>query len=89
MEKDLHLRTPDEIHAYVKESVAKQNAVWQDKYDHIVRAKNAILLLLLIVVFLQVYLINVMIEATSLEERTLVNTANVGLVACKPSSARL
>lgn len=89
MEQDIHLRTPEEIRAYIKEDTAKQDAVWQDKYDHIVRAKNAILLLLLIVVFLQVHLINVMIEATSLEARTLSNTSNVALVACKPSVARL
>lgn len=89
MEKEIHLRSPDEIHAYIKKDTAKQNAIWQDKYDRIVRAKNAILLLLLIVVFLQVHLINVMIEATSLETRTLINAANVGLVACKPSLTRL
>ena len=89
MEQDIHLRTPDEIRAYIEKDTAKQNAVWQEKYDRIVRAKNAILLLLLVVVFLQVHLINVMIEATSLETRTLVNTANVGLVACKPSLTRL
>lgn len=89
MEQDIHLRTPDEIHAYIKEETAKHNAVWQDKYADIVRAKNLVLFLLLIVVFLQVYLINVMIEATNLETRTLMNTANVGLVACKPSLTRL
>ncbi len=83
MEHDPELRTPEEIHAYIKEDTAKQNAAWQEKCDHILRAKNAIWLLLLVVVVLQVYMIDVMIEATSLNARSLLNTASVKLIGCQ------
>ena len=89
MEPDLASCTPDEIRAFIKEDAARQNAIWQEKYDHIVRAKNASWLLLLVVVFLQVYLINVMIEATTLETRTLVNTASAKPSGCRPCLTRL
>ena len=89
MEPDLASCTPDEIRAFIKEDAARQNAIWQEKYDHIVRAKNASWLLLLIVVFLQVYLINVMIEATKLEARSLINSASIRSVGCPPCITRL
>ena len=89
MEQELKLRTPEEIRAFIKEDAAKQNAAWQEKYDHIVRAKNGMWLLLLIVALLQVYLINVMVEATSLEARSIVTTASVKLIACQTSPTRL
>lgn len=84
MDQDPKFRTQEEIRAYIKEDTAEQNAAWQEKYDHILRAKNAIWLLLLLVVFLQVYMINVMIEATSLEVRALQNTATVKFNGCPP-----
>lgn len=89
MEPDLTSCTPDEIHAFIKKDAARRDAIWQDKYDHIVRAKNASWLLLLVVVFLQVYLINVMIEATTLETRTLVNTASAKPISCRPYFTQL
>ncbi|MDZ4252853.1 MAG: hypothetical protein U1A72_09830 [Sulfuritalea sp.] len=89
MEPALASCTPDEIRAFIKEDAAKQNALWQKKYDRIVRAKNASWLLLLVVVLLQVYLINVMIEATKLETRTLVITASVKPIGCRPYLTQL
>ena len=89
MEPDLTPCTPDGIHAFIKQDAAQREAIWQEKYDHIVRAKNASWLLLLVVVFLQVYLINVMIEATTLETRTLVNTARAKPIGCRPYLTQL
>ena len=89
MEPDLTSCTPDEIRAFIKRDAAKRDAMWRDKYDHIVRAKNASWLLLLIVVFLQVYLINVMIEATTLQTRTLVNTSSAKPTGCRPYLTQL
>jgi hypothetical protein len=89
MDQDPKFRTQEEIRAYIKEDTAEQNAIWREKYDHILRAKNAIWLLLLVVVFLQVYMINVMIEATNLEVRALQNTANVKLIGCRAPLTRL
>lgn len=89
MEPDLTCCTLDEIHAFIKKDAAQRDAIWQGKYDHIVRAKNASWLLLLVVVFLQVYLINVMIEATKLETRTLVNTASTKPIGCRPYLTQL
>ncbi|MBI3093942.1 MAG: hypothetical protein HYY97_03635 [Rhodocyclales bacterium] len=89
MEPDLTSCTLDEIHAFIKQDAAQRDAIWREKYDHIVRAKNASWLLLLIVVFLQVYLINVMIEATTLETRTLVNSASAKPTGCRPYLTQL
>ncbi|WP_310451602.1 hypothetical protein [Sulfuritalea sp.] len=89
MEPDLTCCTLDEIHAFIKKDAAQRDVIWQEKYDHIVRAKNASWLLLLVVVFLQVYLINVMIEATKLETRTLVNTASTKPIGCRPYLTQL
>lgn len=89
MEPDLTSCTLDEIHAFIKRDAAQRDAIWREKYDHIVRAKNASWLLLLIVVFLQVYLINVMIEATTLETRTLANTASAKPTGCRPYLTQL
>lgn len=85
MDQDPHIRTPEDIRAYIKEDTAEQNAVWQEKYEHILRAKNAVWLLLLVVFCLQVYMINVIIEATRLETRTLQNSADVKLIDCRPA----
>lgn len=46
------------------------------------------MLLLPIMAFLPVHPINVVIEASGPKARTLLNTANVGLAACKPSLMR-
>lgn len=89
MEQDTKLHTLEDIRAYLKEDTAKQNALWRENYGHILRAKNAIWLLLLVIVFLQVYMINVMIEAASLESRSLVNPSSVRLIGCQPPTARL
>ena len=84
MDQDPHFRTPEEVRAYIEEDTAEQNAVWQERYEHILRAKNAVWLLLLAVFCLQVYMINVMIEATRLETRTLQSTAGIKLINCRP-----
>lgn len=89
MEPDFTSCTPDEIHAFIKKDAAQREAIWQEKYDHIVRAKNASWLLLLVVVFLQVYLINVMIEATRLETRALAISASAKPSGCRPCLTRL
>ncbi|MDK9703982.1 MAG: hypothetical protein OEL20_12670 [Sulfuritalea sp.] len=87
MDHDPHFRTPEDVRTYIKEDTAEQNALWQEKYEHILRAKNAVWLLLLVVFCLQVYMINVMIEATRLETRAMQNAAGVRLINCRPAGA--
>jgi P pilus assembly chaperone PapD len=89
MDHDPPHRSPEQIRAYIDEDAARREATWREKYDHIVRAKNAIWLLLLIVVFLQVHLLNVMIEATSLDMRAAQGAASVRLINCPPPAVRL
>jgi len=86
MDQDPQFRTPEDIRAYIKEDTAEQNAVWQEKYEHILRAKNAVWLLLVAVFCLQVYMIDVMIEATRLETRTLLSSAGTMRISCRPAA---
>ncbi len=88
MEKDLTLCTLEEVRTYLKEDTAKQNAIWREKYGYILRAKNAVWLLLLVIAFLQVYMVNIMIGVASLELRPLLNPASATLIHCPPSMTR-
>lgn len=62
MEKTPELHSPEDVRSYIKEALEKQNAEYQEKTGRTFRAKNAIWLLLLVIVFLQFYLINIMVE---------------------------
>jgi len=89
MEKEPKLHTADEIRAYIEKETAQQNAVWREKYDHILRAKNAIWLLLLVVVFLQFYLINVMVQVGQQESYSSNNAVRLQNIGCRPLSTQL
>jgi ABC-type siderophore export system fused ATPase/permease subunit len=85
MENIPELRTAADIHRYIERETARQMAEWHAKSDRIFRAKNSIWLLLLVVVYLEYYLIMTMIQASS--ESPLVIKLPVGFQqrSCTPT----
>ena len=59
---------PDDIRKFIEQEAARQHAQARDHSDRISRAKNAMWLLLLVVVFLEYYLILTLIEANSVKD---------------------
>ncbi|MCK9282997.1 MAG: hypothetical protein M0P39_01815 [Rhodocyclaceae bacterium] len=88
MEKYPELHTPDQVHHFVEHEVEEQEKAWHENYDHILRAKNAIWLLLLVVAFLEFHLIDVMVEVGKLEVSQN-NVFRVQNISCRPMTTRM
>lgn len=67
MENNPELHDTEAIRAYIARETARQVAEMNDKSDRVFRAKNSIWLLLLVIVFLEYYLILTLVEANSVD----------------------
>lgn len=68
METAPELQSPDDIRKFIEQEAARHLARGRDHSDRVSRAKNAMWLLLLVVVFLEYYLILTLIEANSVKD---------------------